>query len=135
MAAWTLTLAILLSACSLVDHSSEAVTPEYLTQHWVHSFEEEGREILFFRPKDFKEFAPSRFRMEYIFERGGACDWMYLAPNDAHGFKSGNWWVDPQDATILHVEQGDRTITYRIVELSKNLLRMELVEDERTEIP
>lgn len=120
-------LALVLAACSLQEpnSSSETISIEHLTQHWVHSAEEDqpNGAIHVYRPHDFKEFPASRFRMQYIFKPDGSCDWFYLAPNDGHHFRSGTWRLDPQE-TVLHVEQGEHTVSYRIVEMRKSLLRV-----------
>lgn len=65
------------------------INTEYLCQHWVNSYEEEPQTNKghLYRPKDFKEFPASRFRMQYIFYKDGTCKWFYLDPTDGHHFK------------------------------------------------
>lgn len=55
-------------------------------QHWVHSHEEQNGQPSpnIFRPKGSREFAPSRFRMEYAFDLNGQCNYMLKSPTDAH---------------------------------------------------
>lgn len=55
-------------------------------QHWVHSFEEQNGQKIpnIFRPKGSREFPPSRFRMEFAFDKSGQCNYKYLSPVDAH---------------------------------------------------
>ena len=59
-------------------------------QHWVHSHEEQNGQPSpnIFRPKGSREFAPSRFRMEYAFDKNGQCNYMLKSPTDAHEMKS-----------------------------------------------
>jgi hypothetical protein len=130
-----LVLVLALPACSLVhdpNNASEGIRTEYLRQHWLHSYEEdqESDRVQIYRPIDFKEFPPSRFRMQYVFRRNGDCEWFYLAPDDGHHFRAGIWRLDPQDETVLHVEQGEQTASYRIIKLKKNLLRIEPLRRE-----
>lgn len=125
-----LVLTLALPACSVLlesDRSSDRIRTEYLYQHWVHAYEEDpadAGEAQVYRPNDHQAFPPSRFRMQYVFERGGSCDWYYLAPTDGHHFRPGTWRLDPNDEAVLHIEQGEQTVSYRIIELTETLLRM-----------
>lgn len=103
-----------------------SVNTEYLCQHWVSSREEERQtdKEQIYRPKDFKGFAPSRFRMQYIFHKNGDCEWYYLAPDDGHYFKSGKWRIDPNDNGVLQIVKGDTTESYRVTKLTKDMLRL-----------
>lgn len=102
------------------------INTEYLCQHWVRSREEEHQtdRDQIYRPKNFKEFPVSRFRMQYIFRKNGDCDWYYLAPDDNHHFKPGKWRIDPNDRSVLQVIKGATTESYRVTRLTKSLLRM-----------
>jgi len=107
---------------------SNQTNSDDLYQHWIHSSEEQktdGEQI--FRPKDYKEFPPSRFRMQYIFRKNGECEWYFLSPDDNHRFKTGTWRIDPDDKNILQITKDGTTETYRIKELTKNLLRIVFV--------
>ena len=123
------------SACSLFpdeDDSSSNVNLEELQQHWVHSYEEEsqGSDVNIYRPNDYEEFPASRFRMQYIFEADGSCEWFYLAPDDGHHFKSGKWKLNSDDDEVIIIEQDEQVLRYRIVELNEDVLRMTLIETE-----
>jgi hypothetical protein len=102
------------------------INTEYLCQHWVNSREEEQRtdKDQIYRPKDFKEFPISHFRMQYIFYKNGDCKWYYLAPDDGHHFKPGTWRIDPNDKSILQINAEGTTRSYRITELKKDILRL-----------
>lgn len=128
-AATLLLAALALPACSLYPEASvpsAEVDVELLAQHWVHSREEERPESggQIYRPAGFRQFPPSWFRMQYVFHEEGACEWLYLAPNDAHHFRPGTWWFDRDEEDVLHIAEGDRTVSYRIVELTPDLLRL-----------
>lgn len=128
----TLLVLIALPGCSLLPGTGgdgwPVVDEASLTQHWVHSYEEEpqGSSPDMYRPSGYTDFPPSRFRMQYIFEEGGDCQWYYLAPNDAHHFRSGTWRL--VEGNVLQVEQGEETVRYRVVELSEEVLRLRRLE-------
>lgn len=118
------------SACTRVSDPAMDDNPllEVLTRHWVHSYEEEISQsdmIELYRPDGYKPFAPSWFRMQYVFKRNGTCEWMELAPNDAHTMKPGTWTFDAEHPDVIHIRQAGRTVTYRIIELTAEKLRME----------
>ncbi|NJO93560.1 MAG: hypothetical protein HC820_02860 [Hydrococcus sp. RM1_1_31] len=69
--------------------------------------------------------------MQYIFSADGTCKWYYLAPNDKHHFRDGTWKIDANTENIIHIEQ-DKTVSYRIVELTKEVLRMVLTTTKTT---
>ena len=103
-----------------------SINTEYLCQHWVNSREEELQtdKDQIYRRKDFKEFPLSHFRMQYIFYKDGNCEWYYLAPDDRHHFKPGKWRIDPSDKSVLQIIKGDTTESYRVTELTKDILRI-----------
>lgn len=96
-----------------------------LFQHWVHSREEEqpGGAIQIFRPAMSMEFPPSRFRMAYKFARDGGCEYFALSPDDAHHFQSCRWRMSA-NKTTLQIVANRQSTSYRIVELSKTILRL-----------
>lgn len=97
-----------------------------LFQHWVRSDEEErpGTEEQVFRPAESREFPRRRFRMAYKFAENGDCEWLYLAPNDAHTFKTGKWTIDPANPALIQITEDGTKRSYRISGLSKDILRM-----------
>ncbi len=114
-----------------------AIDIKDLCQHWVHSREEEqpGGKDQIFRPAASKAFPPSRFRMAYKFTPNGACEFMFLSPSDAHHFKPGKWMLDTRDQTLLKITADGTTQSYRIVELSKNILRLTPLEPKTNKHP
>jgi len=103
-----------------------SINSEYLCQHWFNSYEEEQqtekREI--YRPKYFRESWASWFRMQYIFYKNGDCEWLCPDPLDRHHFKPGKWQVDPNDESILQITTDETTMSYRVTELKKDILRL-----------
>jgi hypothetical protein len=104
-----------------------AVDPGTLFQHWVRSTEEEqaGGTVQIFRPAGSREFPPRRFRMAYKFARDGSCEYYFLSPDDAHRFKPCRWTIGGSDGKTLQVSADGTTTTFRIIELSAKLLRLE----------
>ena len=97
-----------------------------LTQSWVHSVEEQKPDdnIQIYRPRNTKEFPPSRFRMKYIFSVDQKCHWYYLAPNDGHHFREGTWKFRDDATNIIDIQQGNATVSYQIIELTQDVLCM-----------
>jgi hypothetical protein len=62
--------------------------------------------------------------MAYKFSPNGKCEWMSLDPADAHHFKPGKWEIDVTDGTLLKITADGKTDSFRILELSKDLLRL-----------
>jgi len=103
-----------------------AIDINNLFRHWLRSSEEEppGDSVQVFRPAGSMRFPPSRFRMAYKFARNGICEWYYLSPDDAHRFKEGKWRIEASDSTLLQITEDGRTTIYRIVGLSRAVLRL-----------
>ncbi len=98
-----------------------------LCQHWIHSREEQKDPNAIeqiFRPAGSRPFPPSRFRMAYQFSKNGDCQWMDLDPADAHHFKPGTWELDPAEKSLLKITKDGETESFRIVELTKEILRL-----------
>lgn len=109
---------------SEAGETTGAIKVADLCQHWVHSTEEimPGDKAQIFRPAAFKNFPPSRFRMQYKFAANGDCEWLYLSPTDAHHMKTGRWQLDPNDKTILQITKDGATESFKITTLTKELL-------------
>ncbi len=130
--------ALLLAAgCGKVSPQVGVSAPDDLAQlfqSWVHSYEEEQETsaecVQLFRPSEYKEFAPSRFRMRYVFNEDGTCEWLFLHPADAHYMKQGTWEAAPGDSKVVLIYDTDGTIdesvSFRIVEIEEELLRIEV---------
>lgn len=68
--------------------SAKQAPDPHFYQHWLNAYEEEtaGGPIVF-RAKDSMAFPPSRFRMAYVFNTDGSCQYRELAANDAHAMR------------------------------------------------
>ena len=104
-----------------------------LFRHWVRSSEEEqpGGRVQIFRPAASRAFPPSRFRHAYKFARNGSCEFYFLSPDDAHRFRPCEWRIGASDRTILQIIAGDKTTSYRIAELSGEMLRLTPLDPPR----
>ena len=101
-----------------------------LQQNWTRSREEETpASPHIYRPSDYKTFPAARFREVFQLQEDGVCTFWVLAPNDAHYFTTGIWQFN-QKKNILVIEDQSLDIRYRfkVLELSENLLRMDIVE-------
>lgn len=107
--------------------TAKAIDVKHLIQHWVHSREEQknpNAEEQIYRPAKSRKFPPSRFRKAFKFSEGGDCEWMFLDPADRHHFKPGKWEINPGDNSVLKITGDGKTNSFRIVELSKDILRL-----------
>ena len=122
-----------ISAPARPSQKLSAINREYLCQKWVHSSEEQkpADKAELYRPSGFKRFPPGRGRMQYTFYKNGACEWYFFSPDDAHYFRPGKWEIDPHDERILRINKGDKTESYRVLELTKDILRIALIEPSR----
>jgi hypothetical protein len=112
------------------ERASVAIDIGALLQHWVHSSEEErsGDFVQVFRPAASMNFPPSRFKMAYKFAPGGDCEFYYLSPDDEHHFRVCKWNVGASDKTILRIIGNGKTASFKIVELSRTILRLRPLE-------
>lgn len=123
------TVALALAAALTLPSASlaQGINLDDLAQHWVQSSEEQASNglVQIFRPAGSRVFPPSRFRMAYKFARSGGCEFYYLSPDDAHEFRPCTWRLGANDQTLLQITTNGTTTTYRIVELSRTVLRLE----------
>jgi hypothetical protein len=130
-----LVVASLLGPCLAADAPKEpapaapapaataGIDTEAFCQHWMRSTEEEKQGEHIYRPKASRQFPPSRFRMQFVFKKNGDCQYLYLSPEDAHRMKDAQWRIDGGGTTLLIIK-GDATESYKIVEVSKEILRL-----------
>ena len=95
-----------------------------LKKEWVHSREEEKDSILVYRPSDYTEFPPSRYRQIYFFADSGFCKYYVLSPSDAHYFEEGTWEYKEDEILNIFNPQKELIISYKIITLKDNLLEL-----------
>jgi len=59
-------------------------------QHWIHSYEDQNGQKIpnIFRPAGSRQFPPSKFRMEFAFDKSGECNYKFLSPVDRHEMRN-----------------------------------------------
>ncbi len=94
---------------------------------WTDSREENvgDTDISIYRPCEYKEFPPSRFRFTMELRENNECSWLYLAPNDAHHMKEGTWMYEEKDATLVIFDENQNEIKrFKIEFLDEDILKV-----------
>ena len=112
-------------------YNCNEITPEvFLQKSWSRSYEEEiSKEIQIYRPSNYKEFPPSRYRQVFEFEANNVCKYLVLAENDGHYMENGKWEYD-ESTKIIKIFSSTSEILYefKVVELTNNLLKLESIK-------
>jgi hypothetical protein len=59
-----------------------------------------------------------------VLKENGACDWLYLAPNDAHEMRPGSWkFLEESNTLKIYNEEGQEVKSFQIVEIGKDQLK------------
>jgi hypothetical protein len=96
-----------------------------IKKSWTHSGEEENENgYSIYRPSDYKEFPPSRFRQTFDFKDNRVCIYLVLAPNDAHYNQEGVWEYDESIGIITVMNGTDVVFEFKVLELNKNILKL-----------
>ena len=120
-------IAILLFLVSAYESNAQKdlIDTSSIAQCWTHSVEENDLEnnVNIYRPCGSKDFPVRRFRFVMELRRNGTCDWLYLAPTDAHHMKKGTWTYEEssQELTIRD-ENGKLVHAYKINTLDKHMM-------------
>jgi hypothetical protein len=97
---------------------------------WTDSREEtkEGDTTFIYRPCDFKDFTPSRFRHRMELKQNGEGSSLILAPTDAHYTVPTKWAYD-KDQKIVTVkdESGKVILKFKVVALAKDRLEIDKI--------
>ena len=97
---------------------------QLLVNCWTHSHEEELYDgIRIYRPCDFKDFGPSRYRDKIDLAIDRTASYTVLSPVDAHTTEEGGWRYF-SDEGILRILDNDGKFVrdYEIVELLEDKL-------------
>ncbi len=119
-------LSFLLISCEK-DNEIQNIQVSFLKQTWLHSYEESYN---IYRPNDYKDFSPSRYRQSFTFKDNNICSYSVCAPNDAHYDENGKWNLNT-DSNILEIRNSKSKVLYKfkIIDLNKNLLKIEVIEN------
>jgi hypothetical protein len=116
----------LCNSCATQRHTS-ASEISALYNCWTDSREEnpEGAKTYIYRPCDFKDFTPSRYRHRIEFKANGECSSLKLSPTDAHYMAPAKWTYNKDQKIVTVKDETDAVIfKFKIVSLSKD--RMEI---------
>ncbi len=114
---------ILLSSCGKKPAANKV---SMLEKSWTQSSEEKTTdEIEIYRPSNYKDFPPSRYRQIFNFKDNNVCEYLVLSENDAHFMETGNWEYDDNTKTIK-ISNSDSIMMYEfeIVELTAMILKL-----------
>lgn len=105
---WITALALaLLGLISCQKENDLERNEDLLMGCWTHSIEEDSiAGIETFRRCDYKDFDATRFRQTYILRSEQECDYLVLAPNDAHYVETGSWNWD-EESRMLNIMDKD----------------------------
>ena len=117
-------LSIVLSNCILTENEND-INIKFIIKEWKHSYEEEKDSVLIFRPSNYQEFPPSRFRGVYEFRFDYTLKYLFLAPNDGHYFKEGYWNYNSENKVLQILNSENEIIQeYQIIILEENILKL-----------
>jgi hypothetical protein len=94
---------------------------------WVNSREESKVPSVstIFRPCDFKEFPPSRFRFTFELMKAGKCKIGMVGPTDAHYMENGTWAFDKKTNLLeLFNAEGNSHRKFEVLDFGENLLEL-----------
>ena len=98
--------------------------PAAIFKHWVHSHEEDTKDIRVYRPDDY-EFPPSRGRRGFEFREGGEFIYYGIAPVDGSLRSVGSWHVEGPGRVRIDLEGGGiDSFTLNIVSCDGATLRV-----------
>lgn len=116
---------LVIAFISCTTNSSSSIDISLLLNEWVHLYEEDADSVQTYRPADYMEFPPSRYRQRYIFEESGNAEWLVLSPTDAHYFESGKWLYDETENHLIITDSTDTHLKrFKIISLEPDLLEM-----------
>jgi hypothetical protein len=121
-----LSIAIILTCC---EKEKDTFQISMLKKSWTHSYEENTSENYdIYRPSDYKIFPASHFRHVFYFKDNNVCDYLVLAPDDAHYMEEGIWEFN-EKTNIIRVMNMESDILFKleIIELSDDLLKLKKI--------
>ena len=85
-----------------------------LSQHWVHSHEEDTQKEMVFRPAHYA-FPPSRGRKGFELKNDGTLVDLALSPNDAQAPTGGRWQLQGNKLVLQSPLSGTPERTFEII--------------------
>jgi len=78
------------------------VLPDYFFNAlWVEKNEDREQDICFYQPSTIIDPSFARYRHQMILNKDNSCQFLYLAPNDAHHMKDASWAYFPPKLYLL----------------------------------
>ena len=117
--------ALVLFACPKLDPGQGVdITEDALMGCWMHAYEEEkGESGKIYRPCDFRDFPPSRFRDSMEFMIRGECSYKVLASNDAHHMAAGRWeYLEATKQVKIYDADGKVVKSLQIIKVGDDIL-------------
>ncbi len=108
----------------------DTIQPALFKNTWIESYEENpSHDIRIYRPDDYKEFPPARFRQVFDFKTHNDCHYLVLAPNDAHYMTEGVWTYENSNR-VLTILNPDSEVAHRfeVIELKEDLLKLKRIQ-------
>ena len=94
-----------------------------LCQEWIHSYEEDTKEIKVYRPASYDfPFGWNREKMKIMENR--VIVLYEIAPNDAMNSTKASWDLDESTLKIVFPNNSRETVEYTIVECNKTILKL-----------
>ena len=99
--------------------------PRSLFQHWVHSYEEDTKSVIVYRPATYS-FPLSRGRDGFEIQSSGEFTLFGMGPAE-HGQKSPGHWerVGDHEIRVTFTEEKMRSRVLRILSVTQDVLRLE----------
>lgn len=94
---------------------------------WKNSREEskDPAVSIVFRPCDFMEFPPSRFRFSFELMKAGKCKISMVGPTDAHYMENGTWTFDKKTKVLeLFNAEGNSHRKFELLKFEENFLEL-----------
>jgi len=98
--------------------------PEEIFNHWIHSFEDDTKDIRVFRPSTYN-FPLSRGRMGFEFKKNGEFIEYRIAPADGAVKLHGHWCLlEKNKIEVQFKEKKIKPYLIMIVSVDKNMLKI-----------
>ncbi len=114
-------------ATTSCEEDSNNTQISLLKKSWTNSYEESLYEKSFtvYRPSDYMDFPPSRYRQVFNFKEDDICSYSVLAPNDGH-YMSDGIWKFYKSKNIIKIFNKDYDVLYefKILELTEDILKL-----------
>lgn len=100
----------------------EELPSDFFDKLWYHQYEEDKTDLQYFRPAPEGD-RPSFYRNKLFFKSNGSCQYLWLAPNDAHEVKDATWLYFPNKLYIIE-NNVDIIDAYELHSITDTLLIM-----------